>query len=308
MNAFNAFSRKGTWYRGNCHTHTTLSDGSHNAQDTAQRYRDAGYDFLVLTDHVKTQTSVSELQGKGFLVINGIELHPPSDDSRLGPYHIVGIGVDKTPREKTIQSGTAASVIRWIKRHGGIPVYAHPYWCGHDITHMELGRTAFGVEIYNATCALRWGLGDSSAHLDQALHRGYRWTVFATDDSHLLEKESCLAWIMVKATALTREGILDAIRKKQFYASTGPRIKSLSVKNDEAYITCSPVNEIIWRTEGARGTRVVAENTPLTRGRFDLTQRRKLTRCFRVEIIAADGGRAWSNPLWWNDKTRTWSC
>ncbi|MEZ4595369.1 MAG: hypothetical protein R3C32_00265 [Chloroflexota bacterium] len=39
------------WYRGNLHTHTTNSDGDSPPDVVVSWYRDAGYDFLVVTDH-----------------------------------------------------------------------------------------------------------------------------------------------------------------------------------------------------------------------------------------------------------------
>ena len=38
-------------YRGNLHTHSTLSDGSTNFSDMVERHYELGYDFLAMTDH-----------------------------------------------------------------------------------------------------------------------------------------------------------------------------------------------------------------------------------------------------------------
>ena len=38
-------------YRGNLHTHSTLSDGSANFSDMVERHYELGYDFLAMTDH-----------------------------------------------------------------------------------------------------------------------------------------------------------------------------------------------------------------------------------------------------------------
>ncbi|MDE0018357.1 MAG: phosphoesterase, partial [Candidatus Poribacteria bacterium] len=49
----NPFRRPGQWYRGNTHSHSTESDGQLSMSDRFAAYREAGYDFLVLTDHRK---------------------------------------------------------------------------------------------------------------------------------------------------------------------------------------------------------------------------------------------------------------
>ncbi|MEQ1923708.1 MAG: hypothetical protein ABL952_14475, partial [Pyrinomonadaceae bacterium] len=39
------------WYKGNTHTHTLNSDGESSPEDVVKWYRDAGYNFLFVTDH-----------------------------------------------------------------------------------------------------------------------------------------------------------------------------------------------------------------------------------------------------------------
>ena len=45
------FARKGRFWRGNLHTHSTRSDGGLPPEAVADFYTGAGYDFLALTDH-----------------------------------------------------------------------------------------------------------------------------------------------------------------------------------------------------------------------------------------------------------------
>src|SRR5688572_25485810 len=66
------------WYKGNTHTHTTLSDGDSSPEDVTRWYKDHGYNFLVLTDHNVLQP-VDELNATlgvpgSFLVIKGEEV------------------------------------------------------------------------------------------------------------------------------------------------------------------------------------------------------------------------------------------
>ena len=307
MGTFGAFSARGKWFRGNCHTHTKLSDGSRTALETARSYREKGYDFLVLTDHGKCQEDVSALQTRDFLVINGVELSPAAAVQPANPHHIVAVGVAKQPKPSQVKRWTAASAVRWVKRNGGIAIYGHPYWCGHDINTMREGRDALGVEVFNTVTQTTRGLGDSSVHLDQALTLGFRWTVFAVDDTHVVKRDAFGGWIMVRARALTQSAIMDAIRKKHFYATTGPEIRSLSLRQGIARIACSPVHEIVWHCEGPCGVRIAAGKRLITRAQFDLAKQFDRTKYLRVEIIDAQGRKAWSNPIWRNKKTRRWS-
>src|SRR5215207_7794564 len=78
------------WYKGNTHTHTTNSDGDSSPGVVARWYRDAKYDFLVLTDHDK-HTEIRDLQAaidsetsngaKRFLLIPGEEVSNESTNT-----------------------------------------------------------------------------------------------------------------------------------------------------------------------------------------------------------------------------------
>ena len=298
MAMFGAFSAPGRWFRGNCHTHTLLSDGKADAAQIAQAYRREGYDFLVLTDHGRAQETLSGLGDDRFRVINGIELHPPTRGQRRGePHHIVGIGVERSPAREWVEKATAASVIRWIEREGGVAVYAHPYWSGHDLGPMREGKRASGVEVFNSTCEAQHGLGDSSVHLDQALSAGIRWTAFAVDDTHRPARDAFGGWIMVKAPALTQGAILDAIRKGRFYATQGPVIRSLRVSGGIVRLTCSPVRKIVWHTEG-HAPAVIPKRGERSRARFALRRLAGRSGYLRLEIVDAFGRKAWCNPVW----------
>ena len=45
------FQAKGTFWRGNIHTHSDRSDGVLTPEEVCRRYQAEGYDFLALTDH-----------------------------------------------------------------------------------------------------------------------------------------------------------------------------------------------------------------------------------------------------------------
>ena len=46
-----AFSAPGRFFRGNIHTHSTLSDGALSPEDVCARYAAEGYDFICLSEH-----------------------------------------------------------------------------------------------------------------------------------------------------------------------------------------------------------------------------------------------------------------
>ncbi len=303
MRPFSVFSAKGKWFKGNCHTHTTLSDGACSPSEVSAHYRKKGYDFLVLTDHRAVQPEVSSLQRKDFLVLNGVELHTPTTARSCVKHHLVCIGLEEVPDMEKNAPWEMKSLIRWVWRHGGLPIYGHPYWCGHDIGHMEEGRTAFGMEAFNTVCHAMRGLGHSSAHLDQALSRGFRWRVFAVDDTHATDRDCGGGWIMLKAPRLTRATVMNALRKGRFYASCGPEIHAIAIRRGAVHVECSPVKSIVLHAEGPKGISMAAKKKLLTRGVFRLPAS---SRYARIEIIDAKGRKAWTNPVYLHKKTGRW--
>ncbi|MFQ6048559.1 MAG: PHP domain-containing protein, partial [Phycisphaerae bacterium] len=73
----NPFAIDGRWFRGNTHSHTTGSDGALSLEQRCAAYRQAGYDFLVITDH-DVVGPAEPIDLDGLLAIPGAELHPPN--------------------------------------------------------------------------------------------------------------------------------------------------------------------------------------------------------------------------------------
>ena len=71
--------------------HTTLSDGVLDPVVAISVYREAGYDFIAITDHRK----VGHLwQDDSFLILPGVEWDT-GDAIHMAVYHILGIGMDR---------------------------------------------------------------------------------------------------------------------------------------------------------------------------------------------------------------------
>ena len=48
-------AEKGQFFRGNLHCDSKRSDGVVEPEDVAAAYRDAGYDFICLSDHFEAE-------------------------------------------------------------------------------------------------------------------------------------------------------------------------------------------------------------------------------------------------------------
>jgi hypothetical protein len=300
------FDADGTWLRCALHAHSTNSDGELGPDLLVRHYEWAGFDVLATTDHwVRTD----ELSTKRLLVIPSTELNAvvgERDDA-----HVLALGVGVDPVAPAGGFEPLADVVRWIDANGGLPYLAHTYWSGLRTEQWWDCPGLLGIEVWNTGCELELGRGDSSLHWDEALEHGRSLQALATDDSHHPGYDSGFAWTWVRAAERSRDAVLAALRAGDFYGSTGPEIRAVEVSDAEVVVRCSPAASVTLycgRTQGARAnagrlgypnlSRVlertddgavtaVALQRPWDGGRYG-----------RVEVRAADGTKAWTNPLW----------
>jgi hypothetical protein len=300
------FDANGTWLRCALHAHSTNSDGELGPDLLVRHYEWAGFDVLATTDHwVRTD----EPSTKRLLVIPSTELNAvvgERDDA-----HVLALGVGVDPVAPAGGFEPLADVVRWIDANGGLPYLAHTYWSGLRTEQWWDCPGLLGIEVWNTGCELELGRGDSSLHWDEALEHGRSLQALATDDSHHPGYDSGFAWTWVRAAERSRDAVLAALRAGDFYGSTGPEIRAVEVSDAEVVVRCSPAASVTLycgRTQGARAnagrlgypnlSRVlertddgavtaVALQRPWDGGRYG-----------RVEVRAADGTKAWTNPLW----------
>jgi hypothetical protein len=289
----NPLKQTGRWYRGNTHSHSTESDGRLPIAERFAAYREAGYDFLVLTDHRKV-SDVSAHSASDFLAISGSEVHPANPYGG-DTYHIVAINIHERINCAQLHPN---AVIEEIKQQGGEAVLCHPYWCGHTIVDYLPLRGYFAVEVYNDTC-MGIGKGFSEEAWDGLLDKAGPVFGIAADDAHGTVHDCFHGWVMVRARELTIEAIMDAFRAGAFYSTLGPEILDLDLVETNGQrkvkIKCSPAKAVFFKGQRSRGKRLVApEGEFLTEGEYDAPAS---ARYVRVEVIDEQGKKAWSNPL-----------
>lgn len=290
------FSAPGDWYKGNLHTHTTRSDGVLEPDEVVRRYREAGYDFLALTDHT-TVTRVERTPDDGCILLLGAELDGDRGEVAES-VHVVAFGLAE-PAEPPLHP-TVPEAIAWTKAHGGEALIAHPYWSGLTVSDMLRWDGYLGVEIFNTGCHYDIAKGYSATHWDDLLARGRRAWGFAVDDSHHHVTENhppdtAQAWTLAKAAAPTREAILASLRDGLFYSSWGPILHQVRVSHDEVVALTSPVKEINFVGQRWAGESFWARpGGALTEAAFRL---RGDEQYLRVECRDAQGRWAYSNPI-----------
>jgi hypothetical protein len=282
------------WYKGNVHAHSTLSDGNKPYGDVVALYRDSGYDFLSITDHWVCSETVESPE---FLLLSGREY----EFVPQGGYHgrdrggcyvdFNAVGFASPP---DIQNGpglTQRLAIDEIHRKGGIAILNHPEWARTLPEDIWAAEGWDGIEIYNTLvndyCFI---FKHSDYMVDEAALAGHLIPVFGTDDPHTYAGEECKTFIYAQAESLTRDGILQAIRERRFFASQGPWVR---VREDGGAlaIECTPACAIHVATSSCLAP--VLRGDGMTEARVAIADDAFY---YRVEVMDSAGRMAWTHP------------
>lgn len=300
-----AFSAPGHFYRGNLHTHSTLSDGCLDPGEVCRRYRAEGYDFISLTDHFIGEygyplADTRSFHSDGFTTIPGAELHSGiMENGQL--WHILAVGLPydfKPPHAPGFLpvdgQETGPELARRAREAGAFVAIAHPHWSGLTLADARSITAAHSVEIYNHGCAVGCDREGGGHVLDLLLSEGRDLTLIATDDAHFTEPDHFGGWVMVKAEANEPGLLLQALKTGAFYSSQGPEIRNVRITSDAVIVESTAVSSIIVQGHGQAAKAIHGHS--MTRGEIALDGVRG-SGWLRVTLVDAAGKRAWSNPF-----------
>ena len=130
------FSLPGRFWRGNLHTHSTLSDGVLSPEAVVDAYKTAGYDFMMLSDHFIGHfnwpiADTRKFRSNSFTTIIGSEVHAPAT-SAGELWHIVAAGLP-LDFEPAAPDETGPALAQRAAAAGAFVGIAHPAW-SHPVT------------------------------------------------------------------------------------------------------------------------------------------------------------------------------
>ncbi len=296
------FKKTGNLYKGNTHLHTTRSDGRMNPEEAFGKYKARGYSFVVLTDHIKYFNS-ERYNSEEFLVIPGVEIHIEHDRDGSRDHHVTGM-YDPSKGE-TFEDGHQFNVpdfskiqgrIDILKDNANLVIYAHPVWSRVEPEELMRISGYDAIEIWNHECDFWSNSGNATFHWDYLLRKGRRVNGVASDDLHQKDDRSLGGFIMVQAEKLDNTAIADAIKKGNYYSSTGPEIDEFYLDEGVAYAKGSDCKSISFVTN-ARNRRYSgeSENESINHAEHKLSGYESYV---RVELEDFKGKRAWSNPIY----------
>lgn len=316
------------WFKGNTHAHSLNSDGDVPVDEAVRWFREHRYHFTFITEH-EYFTDVAPLNalfagGNRFLVIAGQEVTQRVADSlhsggvrqahvnALGTSRLVmPIGPQNIAKGMTIAETYARNGAA-IRAAGGIMQVNHPnfiwsvplgdmmdlpdstlfeLWNGHPIVYNQGGTDSTGHVMLSTEA--RW---------DSVLSRGKLLFGVADDDSHSYKPQDAenpdlarpgRGWIWVRADTLSPSAILGALRRGDFYASTGITLKDLQVSDSVYRLEITPAGDRRYLTEFiGMGGKVLSRSTTL-RPSYQITGSEGYV---RARISDSSGRMAWTQP------------
>jgi len=276
----------GRYAKAQLHCHTTRSDGRLTPRALLERYRAAGYSFVVFTDHNRV-TVCDDLNDAAFLALPGVETTVPRPFRPLGP-HMGRLGAPGALGARSAQACIDATAAA-----GGVVSLHHPSWTGNlwtggwSLTEMLRLRGYHLIEVSN--------------HHSRTEEDLRRWTTVlrargaaapvgaaAADDLHR-DGDLDSGWVMVKVAAVEPATFLSALRSLAFYASTGPQAEFGVRDGTIACATDAPEIRFIDAQDAVRYAAKGPEVSYAPQGDEGFV---------RVECAGRLGRRAWSQAFW----------
>lgn len=277
------------------HTHTTNSDGKFTHVQIIDMYKDAGFDVINFSDH-RVVNKVSEYDGKGMLLLSGIELHPKGP--RDIHWHILAIGTgdDFT----NVEPATGQEAVDSALKAGGVVFCAHPYWCGFNPEEIMTLDGISGIEVWNSSCRYIGKELDMYAW-DSCLDAGKHYNALAVDDIHRIS-DFCGGWTMICAAGRTEADVIAALKDGYFYSTQGPEFSKIVVNEGVLEAEFTPCTVAVLVGRGSSGKAVTVENYDGPGTFQEVTNIKiELKDCpkglFRIQLRDAAGKYCWSNPI-----------
>lgn len=229
------------WHRVELHTHTIASDGIMEPNELVMRSKGRGYEAIVVTDHnTTTSCQAAEIAGKkeGVLVIPGIEW-----TTFWG--HIVISGGTSRVDWRHVNLDNIEEKLKEAKKDGDLVTIAHPKRLGTPFC--SECRFLYKLNSWDAVDAYEvWSHYNPHTSIESQktkkewsdlINEGYKIApVYGYDWHNPDEGGPAFAYTYVGIDGdLTKESVLDAIRKNHTYITMGVEIETYIEKDKKRF-------------------------------------------------------------------------
>ncbi len=283
MSKIDLISTSKKQYKANLHCHSTNSDGKLTPEALKKLYKSNGYDILAITDHCYPKNH-QDLTDESFLMLTGYEAYiRPSEEFKFDKFgsevHLNLFA--KSPDNETLICYNKASVkyipkdrlailpragsertreyttdyinefIKTANDNGYLIAYNHSVWSMEDTERILSYKNIFSLEMYNTSSYIGNNIENGEVLYDKMLRCGMHIGCHGGDDNHNKHpfdspyNDSCLFHTVILADKLEYSSVIDAMERKNFYTSNGPKIRELTVIDGQnVHIETSEVSKV----------------------------------------------------------------
>ena len=282
-----------SYYKANLHSHSTESDGVMTPAQVKEKYKSNGYSVVAYTDHEHLIDN-SYLNDNSFIALTACEVAIKQfpnmstltkTDMKVCHLNFISKKADNvdTPcyssvydhfwndgnkdkivhtcgEYERVHSGDGISeMIDIANRNGFLVTYNHPRWSLENASDYLGYKGLWAVEIYN-TAVNNDGIYEYDINVyDDLLRSGEKIACVCADDSH--NQGHCFGgWVMINTDEFSYDGIIKALETHNFYASTGPVIKSLVIEDNKAILTYEKGAYATISCQSRRSKKLLSEN------------------------------------------------
>ncbi len=295
------------WFRGNTHTHTTMSDGDSSPEEVVRWYKAHGYRFLVLSDHnvFTDPRTLFSLVDSSFLLIPGEEV---TSSFQKKPVHVNGLNIPRVvpPQTDSTLLGTIQKNVDAVREVEGAPHINHPNfgWAIDQETLLKVKNNNL-LEIFNGHPLVHNVGGGGKPGLEEVwdflLTAGMRIYGIAVDDAHHFKEEFApdrsnpgRGWIVVRARNLDAREIIRNLEAGLFYASTGVELDNIRIGLKRIEIEIKQKRDFKYRTEFIGSGGKLLHSTEENPAIFELRGEEKYV---RARVRDSGGFVAWIQPV-----------
>jgi hypothetical protein len=279
------------WYAGGLHAHTLHSDGKVTARELAGLAREAGLDFLAITDHNNTAHQREKIDVPGLLVITGEEVTTPGGHANV--WGLTGerafVDFRALPGDPSLQS-----IVDQARAQGALVSINHPYAdCFACTWTHAIPQDLDAIEISNpgaSNLALAIGLWDS------LLREGQRVTAVGASDWHRAGQQPIgTASVRVWADELSTPAILAAIRAHRVVVMADGTTAPPELKVTSARDTARVGGELSVGPGATLAIEVACDGPAYAGGRVDLVWRGEVVAQAKVPDSGPVRFTRWAN-------------
>ncbi len=305
--------REAQSYKINLHTHSTLSDGNFSPADLKKKYMEQGYSAVAFTDH-RACIPHEDLTDESFVALTGFEADFSLKDEKnnlIRAVHLNALAKEPSSSYSTpsmpLDFDLINKTVADLKQRGFWITLNHPVWSNMSSDDVAKIKGFDAMEVCNSIAVVFNNYSDDSAFYEYFLRDGGRAVPVAADDTHKIFEDGTPFWeyyqsfTVVKASELSYRAIMDALERGCCYASTGPQINGMWLEGDLLHIECSPVYGVFVHSKYLTcKTQDVKKTDCITHTVLDISEIRKSSPYFWVQLRDTEGKKAWTTPYWFD--------